>query len=322
MPVRTDLNAAFRPTGPSGGSASPGASTGAPSPTVDQLINKAVNGTLTPTEATQLQAMLDSPAMKSAFTEAQRQGLERFAKGKGLPPRDAKELHSDLKLLKGAKELPARFAADLLLAHEALLEHPLLLRADKATRLFEFAMPYAQALAELQPAAAELRAAAQGLLAEAEKAGFKALERQGDGKSGMEALAALLKAATAHDVAHLAKGQRFDAPSWPKDAPPVHLEAIGAAKAGEQLIRPPPQVLQPPVQIVRRPEEAERSKAAEGTSKRLGPMMLWNALHRLRDAGEDGQDSAAQREAMTQLAVAAGLILAFLAIVVGVLVAL
>jgi hypothetical protein len=50
--------------------------------------------------------------------------------------------------------------------------------------------------------------------------------------------------------------------------------------------------------------------------------MLQAAGIRLRDGGEDDQDSAAQREAMTQLAVAAGLILVLIAIIVGVLVAL
>ncbi len=288
-----------------------------------------MQGTLTPGEAAQLKALLDSPAGKDAFSPEQQRDLQNFVEGKE-PVRDAKELHSDLKLLKSAKEVAGRFAADLVLANSALLERAGLLRPDKATRLFEFSVPYAQALLQLAQSQPDLNAAAKALLAEAKKAGFGDLQQQPGNKTGLEALAGLLKAASPEELSRLANGLKFDAPVWPKD--PVrqtdrHANADGQLQAvqtkpGEpQLMRPMPPVMQPPAPIARKAED-ERSRRDDGTRKRLGPMMLWNALHLFRDDGESGKDSAAQREAMTQLAVAAGLILVFAAIVIGVLVAL
>jgi hypothetical protein len=291
-------------------------------------MNKAMDGTLTPAEASQLKAFLDSPAAKDAFSPQQRSDLQKFVEGSGAPAREARELTSDLKLLKSAKEIAGRFAADLVLANQALFGPPGLLRADKATRMFEFSVPYAQALLQLAQSQGDLKGAAKGLLAEAKKAGFGDLEQTPSGKNGLESLAALLKAGSPEEAARLANGLKFDAPIWPKD--PVRqadkhapadgqLQAVNQAKGDPLRVLPP--VMQPPVPIQRKVDEAERSRRDEGTHKRLGPMMLWNALHLLRDDGEEGRDSAAQREAMTQLAVAAGLILVFMAIVVGVLVA-
>ncbi|MBL8957402.1 MAG: hypothetical protein JNK82_41900 [Myxococcaceae bacterium] len=303
----------------------------APQPTPqspEQLMNKALNGTLTASDAAQLKALLSSDAGRDAFSPEQRQDLQRFVEGTA-PTRDARELHSDLRLLKGANEVAGRFAADLVLAHGALLEHASLLRGDKATRLFEFAVPYAQTLLQLAQSDAELRKAAQALLAEANKAGFAELQQEPGNKTGLEALAMLLKAGSPEEAARLAQGLRFDAPVWPKDAvrqTDKHAAGDGQLqtvqpKPGEPAVmRPLPQVMMEPVPIQKK-ADSEKSRRDDGTSKRLGPMMLWNVLHGLRDDGEGERDSAAQREALTQLAVAAGLILVFLAVVVGVLVA-
>jgi len=330
VPIRTDLSSAFRP--------SPTASTTTPvqqQPSQPQLspaelLSKAQQGTLTPAEATQLKALLDSPAAQDAFSPEQRKDLQEFVEGKGAPARDPKELHSDLKLLKNAKEIAGRFSADLILAHQALLEHPGLLRADKATRMFEFAVPYAQALLQLAQGQGELGAAARAFLNEAKKAGYGDLQQQPGNKTGLEALAGLLKAASPEELARLANGLKFDAPVWPKD--PVrqtdrHAPADGQLqgvqnKQGEPTFRPLPPVMQQPVPIFKKPESDRSRQHDDGRPKRLGPMMLWNALHLFRDDGEEGRDSASQREAMTQLAVAAGLILVFAAIVIGVMVAL
>lgn len=326
MPIRTDLSPTFRPTTPS----TP-AAPDVPAASVDQLIGKALDGTITKPEAQQLSKLLDTPALKDAFTAQQRADLKQFAEGRGLPPRDPSELHSDFKLVKDAKELPGRFAADLVLAHESLLEHAALLRADKASRLFAFAVPYAQQLTQMAQSPQELMQLAAQMLLQAEKAGFKSLERQPDGRDGLRVLKDLLKAGSAEEIARLANGLRFDAPIWPKDPirqseqhHPADQEHLQLAKAGEAGMRPMPQIMQAPVPIQRRVEDTDPSPQDHhddhGTHKKLSPMLLWNALHTLRDAGEDGQESAAQREAMTQLAVAAGLILVFMAIVVGVLV--
>lgn len=327
MPIRTDLNVAIRPTPTSSSSPTP-ATPETPSLTVDQLMGKALDGTITPGEATQLSKMLDSPALKDAFTPQQRKDLQKFAEGKGLPPREPKELHGDLKLVKNAKGLPERFAADLVLAHDQLLEHAALLRADKATRLFQFAVPYAQAIAETAQNAQERKAATALMLAEAEKAGFKQLERQPDGENGLKALKELMRAG-AEDIGRLASHLKFDAPSWPKDPvkhDPHAAEQLAVQKTAEpQVMKAPSPVLQPPIPIqqqkVTEAEDAQQP-GHDGTDKKLGGPLLWNVLHRFRSNGENDQESAAQRDRMNQLAIAMALILGFMAIVVGILVAL
>lgn len=322
MPIRTDLNSAFRPS-PVGEKPGAPSAPAEPAVSVDQLMQKVADGTITPTEAKQLAQLLESPELKDAFTPQQRKDLQKFAEGKGPPPRAPNELHGNLELVKNARELPARFAADLVLAHDALLEHAALLRSDKATRLFAFAVPYAQAIVETAQNPQELKAALNELLKQAEKAGFKSLERQPDGADGLKALRELFRAP--NDMPQLAAAMKFDAPSWPKDA--VHApEAQQQLKVEAQTMRPPNPVLQPPVPIQQRPVgEAERSSEHlhdDGTNKKLSSRMLWNVLHRFRDAGEDEQDSAAQRDKMNQLMLVAALFLVFIAIVVGVLVAL
>lgn len=329
MTIRTDLSPAFRPI-------STGSGPVAPAPqapvNIDALITKAVDGTLTPAEASTLQQMLDLPELKDKFTPEQRSDLQKFAQGRELPPRSASELTGDLSKVTDPKDLPGRFASDLAVQRDALLEHLSLLRADKATRLFEFAVPYAKALAELAQNPAQLGALASKLVTQAEKAGFGALQQQPNQETGVEVLKALLKTGSAEEIAKLATGLRFDAPIWPKDpirqseyqrptAEKEHLQPVAPGGKAE-VMRPLPPVMQPPVPVQQRVDEPEAKRKNDGTNKRLSPMLLWNALHTLRDAGEGEQDSAAQREALTQLAVGAALILGFMAIIVGVLVAL
>lgn len=336
MPTRTDLNPAFRPIG------GPNHSPGGPSPAtpqvpqlpVDQLISKALDGSISGPEAEQLSQLLKSNEHKDAFTAEQRKDLQKFTQGKELPPRPASELHGDLSLVKDVRDLPERLAADLALVRQELLEHATLLRADKATRMFDFAVPYVKALVAMAATPAEQKAVSQQMLLQAEKAGYRELDSQPDGKNALKVLRDLLKAKSPDEVDRLANGLKFDAPIWPKDpirqSDPRHAAEreplqVAAQKAGEpQLLRPMPQVMVPPVPVQQqRVTDPEASREQhDGTNKKLGRFMLWNALHTLRDAGENEQDSAAQREAMTQLAVAAGLFIALFAIIIGVLVAL
>jgi hypothetical protein len=327
-PIRTDLMGAFKPIATTATPATPAAQL--PQLSAEQLITKALNGTITPSEAQELQQMLSSPEHKDAFTPQQRKELAQLGNGKpGGAPREAGELTSDLKLIKEAGDLPERFAADLVLAREALLEHPSLLRSDKATRMFQFAVPYAQAMVNMEGTQAQKLQ----LVIQAEKAGFKQLERQPDGADGTKVLKELLKAPNADEVNRLANGLKFDAPVWPKDpirqSDPHHPAdkehqplQVNASGPQPQTLRVPPPIMQPPVPIQQRVSKSDEKRDLGDTRGRLSPMTLWNALHTLRDDGEDGRDSAAQREAMTQLALAAGLFLIFFAVIVVVLVAL
>jgi hypothetical protein len=335
MPGRSDGVGGPRPMGVGHGSAASSVTTAAPLPDLQLLISKAVGGTLSPHEARELSALLESPAHQDAFTPEQRQSLQAYARGREAPVRHTQELVGDLSRLSDVREVPERFLADLVLAREALMEHASLLRADKATRMFEFVVPYAKAVATMTADPALQAQVGEQLLAHAEKAGFKELVRQSDGADGLKVLKDLLGAASPQAIEHLAKELKFDAPVWPKDPirqtegrPPgteaEHLQPVQQGKSGPpELLKPLPPVMQPPVPVhTQRVEDPSASEKDHGTHKRLGPMMLWNALHQLRDLGGEGQDSAKQREEMTQLAVVALGVLVLFAILVVVLVAL
>jgi len=63
--------------------------------------------------------------------------------------------------------------------------------------------------------------------------------------------------------------------------------------------------------------EEEEPALRDRTNKRLGSHMLWNVLHLFRDDGEDGRESADQREAKSQAFLIAGLVFVLLAIIVA-----
>jgi hypothetical protein len=311
-----------------------GVGTTTPDVPIDVLVTKALTGTLSQPEADQLSKLLQSPEGNDAFTPQQRNDLQTFVQGKDRPPPPANELHGDLTLVKDVESIPERFTADLALVRDKLIDHQSLLRADKATRMFDFMVPYVQAVVQMAATPAQQRAVAAQMIVQAEEAGYKELQRQPDGKNGLQVMTELLKAKTPEEVARLAQEQKFDAPVWPKDPmrqtdprypadrePPPMVQNTKMGDPQQQVLRPTPQVMAPvvpPFQRVQQPGESRETR--NGTNKRLGPMMLWNALHRLRDAGEEGQDSAAQREAMTQLTIAAALILGLFALIVAVLV--
>src|SRR4051812_19114833 len=77
------------------------------------------------------------------------QSFHLLAQGKA-PPKMLSQLMSDLSKLTSAKEVPARFGSDLTVAKPDLVEHPALMREEKAQRLFDFAVPYVQKAAELK----------------------------------------------------------------------------------------------------------------------------------------------------------------------------
>ncbi len=86
----------------------------------------------------------------------------------------------------------------------------------------------------------------------------------------------------------------------------------------------PQGVVQPPVpglktetgEVSPNPEDALASRDRHGTNKRLGPHMLWNALHGFRDTQED---TAVKREQWSQLAFGAIISLVGAALVVAML---
>jgi hypothetical protein len=230
----------------------------------------------------------DAPAPPDAFNGKPAPSLALLAQGK-VPLRTPLQLASNLSRLSQAAEVPQRFASDLAVAKPDLVEHPsVLLREDKAQRLFDFAVPYAQKALELKAPPEVLTQ----LVKQAELAGFNQL-RSGD-KNGTEALRELLKVPP-DKLGEVASAMKFDAPTWP-------------------------QVPQPIVPR-READEARNENPADErtTNKTLGRNTLWNVLHLFRSDGFDDRESAKQREEKNQLALIAALVLVFITIIVVVL---
>jgi hypothetical protein len=286
-----------------------------------QPSSTGATGAPAPTNASGNAAVPGQPQPSDAFGGAQA-NLQGFEQGVA-PPRSPDELTSDLSRLSSAKELAGRFGADLVLARGALLDHAALLREDKATRLFQFAVPYAQAAVGMSKSPQELKEVMADLLKQAEAAGFRDLHQQPGGKNGLAVLKDLLALKSPQEIEQHMARLKFDAPSWPKDIPRPNdarnAKAAAAAATGRapEGFAPVTGRYAPPI------DEAENSQRSQNgerrTNKVLSGRMLWNVLHLFRDDGEDGRDSAAQREAMNQLALIAALVLVFIAIVVGVL---
>jgi len=222
-----------------------------------------------------------------AFNAKAQPNLAMLSQGK-VPLHTPKELGGDLSKLSEAAEVPQRFGADVAIAKNDLVNHPALTeRADKAQRLFDFAVPYAQKVVELK-ATPEV---ANQFLQAAQLNGYQELHN--GHKDGVHALKELLNLPP-DKIAETANAMRFDAPSWPQVPRPITAT-----------------------------DESDKSRNQDDgehhTNKRLGRNMLWNVLHLFRSDGEDDRESARQREEKNQLALVAGLVLVFLAIIVVVL---
>lgn len=302
-----------------------------------ELLRRARAGAVTPAELREVQKVVTSPELSDAFGAVARQfaGLEAGSGGEVF--RDVAALTPDTGRLTDARALPERFLSDLRLVERDLLHHPGLTRQQKAQRLFAFFEAYAarfQQLGEgevarsaqtaLPQAAAGgvLNAVETGLtlapplteperaraLAQFDKAlrlaGFEAL-RTADGRSGLEVARELLEARDTEAMAE-AHPAALDAPSWKDNPPRVEGRAVALPEVRTSAQAPAS------------PEEAARKRRGERrTDQVLGGRMVWNVLHLLR--GEDLTD-VARKDAMTQLAIAAGLLLLLGGVLVGVLV--
>jgi hypothetical protein len=223
-----------------------------------------------------------------AFNAKAGPNLAMLSQGKA-PLHTPKELGGDLSKLSQAAEVPHRFGADVAIAKNDLVNHPALTqRDDKAQRLFDFAVPYAQKVVELKATPEVMNQFLQA----AQANGYQELHN--GQKDGVHALKELLNLPS-DKIAETANAMRFDAPSWPQV--PLPITATNESDKS------------------RNEDDGERHT----THKRLGRNMLWNALHLFRSDGEDDRESAKQREEKNQLALVAALVLVFLAIIVVVL---
>lgn len=307
-----------------------------------ELMRRAQAGAVSPQELSEVQKLVTSPELKDAFAGMANELTALLSKGGDAVFRDVSALTPDTSQLTDAGALPERFLADFTLVQGELMNHPGMTRQQKAARAFAFFQAYATRFHELAKGTAQAKqpltaAAPQGLygavevpaplapalsdaalakgLARFDKAltrvGFHEV-RSADGRTGLELARELLQG---REV----KPGPLDAPAW-KDNAALAAEVARNRQAAAVDVKPVilPHVKAPAQAAASaKPDEAAPKRPSRRSDRVLGGRMLWNALHLLR--GEE-LDDVAKKDAMTQLAIAAGLLLGFIAIVVGLLV--
>jgi len=317
-----------------------------------ELLRRAHAGAVTPNELREVQKVISLPELRDAFKDVASELGAFLRRGGEAVFRDVEALLPDTEQLTDARALPERFLADLTLVQQELLEHPGMTRGEKAERLMSFFQAYAARFASLAHGTAQAKQAqtatpapvSQGLhgavetphalaapLTDAEltkalarfdkaltRAGFDKLKAE-DGRSGLDVAREMLRAKTA-DAVRDARPPKLDAPGWKDNVSPERALNADARRAAVDV---KPQVLphlKPAGASVDAPPKKDEEPPTRGprrSDKVLGGRMLWNALHLLR--GEE-LDDVAKKDAMTQLAVAAGLLLGLIASLVGLLV--
>ncbi|MEW5743161.1 MAG: hypothetical protein AB1938_29875 [Myxococcota bacterium] len=318
-----------------------------------EFLRRVQAGSVSTQELSEVQKVVSSPELRDAFKAVASQLENLLSAGSEAVYRDVDTLLPDTEQLTDARALPERFLADLTLVKGELLEHPGMTRGEKAERLLAFFEAYAARFSQLANGTAQARqpqtgaATPQGLygavevqaqlppaLGEAElkralekfdkaltRAGFQEL-RADDGRTGLEIARQMLQASTPEALREL-RPQKLDAPGW-KDNAAVE-KSLAAEVARERKVQAadvkpviiPHVKTQGGVAGAAKKDEAEPKGASRRSDKVLGGRMLWNALHLLR--GEE-LDDVQKKDALTQLAVAAGLLLGLIALLVGLLV--
>lgn len=305
-----------------------------------ELMRRAKAGAVTPQELTEVQKLVTSPELEDAFAGMANE-LTALMSGGDAVFRDVSALTPDTSQLTDAEAMPERFLADFTLVQGELMNHPGMTRQQKAERAFTFFQAYAARFSQLAKGTAQAKqpvtaAAPQGLygavevapafapalsdaaLAKALARFDKALTRVGfhelrsaDGRTGLELARELL---TGREV----KPGRLDAPAW-KDNAGLAADVARQRQAAAVDVKPIiiPNVKQQAQVAAPVKKEEEPKGPSRRTDQVLGGRMLWNALHLLR--GEE-LDDVAKKDAMTQLAIAAGLLFGLAAILIGLLV--
>ena len=321
-----------------------------------ELVRRAQRGAVSSAELKEVQKVVTSPELRDAFRGVASDVSALLSSGEGVF-RDVSALTPDTGRLTDARKLPERFLADLTLVEHELLHHPGMTKDEKAGRVFAFFESYAARFAELAHGTAQSAQAAKGPpaqeggafatvetglrlalpLSEAELAKAmgqfdKALKRVGfdelkteDGRTGLEAARQLLEAKT-KDAQAQARPRQIEAPGW-KDNPAAAERTLRtevdkerraiAALDTKGSIQPQLRVAAPKVEETKTDAVQKKHRSKDSSDQVLGGRMLWNVMHLLRG---DDLDDVARKDAMTQLAVAAALIMILGGILVGVLV--
>jgi hypothetical protein len=275
-----------------------------------ELVRRAQQGEVNRAELSEAQHLATLPEAKDAFADVARDLANLASPSEPSVFRDVRALTPDTKKLNDAKALPERFLADFKLQEQQLLLHPGLTAAQKAERLFSFfevyaarfvELQYPQGIAQPQVDYASLHAAVAHFERVLTGVGFAQLVAS-DGRTGLTAARQMLEAQSKLQF-DKARPTALEAPGW-KDNP-----AVTRAEPRHLPLSHAP--VPPPLEADQKRRHAHRP-ARSGV---LGGNMLWNVLHLIRD--EDLTD-VERKDAMTQLAIAALLILILGAILIGV----
>lgn len=292
-----------------------------------ELLRRAEGGTVTRAELKEVQRVVTSPELRDAFREVAGDVSALLSGGEVF--RDVEALRPDTQRLTDARTLPERFLGDFTVMEQALLGHPGMGADEKAGRLFAFFETYAGRFAELAfgPPQALTPAELHKALAQFDKAltraGFGAL-RTDDGRTGTEAARQMLEAKT-RELQLQVRPERLTGPGLQDNPRPADRSLRGEVDRERRAVQTLDQrpLVQPQLRAgITRTEEApgasgKRKAKGAGTDQVLGGRMLWNVLHLLRG---DDLDDVARKDALTQLAIAAALLLTLGAIIAIVLV--
>jgi hypothetical protein len=241
--------------------------------------------------------------------------------GDARPPvKSVKELvPPGLKEAAGQEALAHRFASDaaLLAAH---LKPSQLSGSERATRLWAFYAAYAEAAAG-KPPQEEAKAAFREAL---EGQGFAELRDAHTAENGVDRGLWVLASRTPDEARERSAAVRLEPPPDVRHSEAAARQEPTAEQALALQNRTPDGVRGTVVPVPlesRKPEEQEEdpTKPRRERNRKLGPMMLWNVLHRFRAGEEDGAVAEAQWERAT---FGAMLALAAMALIIAALVSL
>lgn len=286
------------------------------------------SATLTSSDLADLKAILENPELSLALDADLYETLESLVVSRGLPPREVKALLPDFARLTKPEAIAQRFMADFILLKDALIRHPGLTRPEQATRAMAFFAGYAQHLLRLVPDPAQRQALTHTFAEAFATLDFNGIVDRTTGHAGTQVAHTLLQALGPVELDLQLNRLDLDAPAWVEV--PLALRAVpepserAQPAANEPLNQPAieraPQplvndrvVLQQAPKLDRRAEVEDEHRPHLSRKGKLGPNVVWNALHRER--GPDGEGEVERRDALNRLILIGALTAIFIGVV-------